>query len=44
MMKEIRANGPIVADLAVPLSFSYYTSGIFSDEHESQLKHDDFSS
>lgn len=34
MMKEIRARGPIVSDLNVPLSFSYYTEGIFSDEHE----------
>ena len=34
MMKELRARGPIVSDLAVPLSFSYYTSGIFSDDHE----------
>jgi len=33
MMKELRARGPIVSDLNVPLSFSYYTNGIFSDEH-----------
>jgi len=30
MMKEIICRGPIVADLEVPLSFSYYRSGIFS--------------
>jgi len=36
-MKEIRARGPIVADLNVPLSFSYYTNGIFSDDHEFEL-------
>jgi len=40
MMKEIRARGPIVADLNVPLTFSYYTSGIFSDEHEIEIKKD----
>lgn len=38
MMKEIRARGPIVADLEVPLSFSYYTNGIFSDDHEKELR------
>ena len=30
MMKEIRCRGPIVADLEVPLTFSYYKHGIFS--------------
>lgn len=35
MMKEIRANGPIVADIDVPLGFSYYKSGIFSEDHQS---------
>ena len=38
MMKEIRSRGPIVGDLQVPLSFSYYKSGIFSDEHSKILK------
>lgn len=33
MMKEIRARGPIVADLNVPLAFSLYKEGIFSDDH-----------
>eukprot|EP00347_Sterkiella_histriomuscorum_P015978 403354969 len=42
MMKELRARGPIVSDLNVPLSFSYYTSGIFSDDHEEQLERQDF--
>jgi Papain family cysteine protease len=37
MMKEIRCRGPIVADFDVPLSFSYYTEGIFSDDHEKEL-------
>ena len=31
MMKEIRTKGPIVADIVVPLGFSIYKSGIFSD-------------
>ncbi len=33
MMKEIRARGPIAADLNVPLAFSLYKEGIFSDDH-----------
>jgi hypothetical protein len=33
MMKEIRARGPVAADIACPLGFSYYKSGIFSDDH-----------
>jgi hypothetical protein len=33
MMKEIRARGPISGDLEVPMSFSYYREGIFSEEH-----------
>ncbi len=37
-MKEIRSRGPITADLEVPLTFSYYTSGIFSDEHDKVLE------
>jgi len=37
MMKEIRARGPIVADIKVPLTFSFYTSGIFSDDHAKEL-------
>jgi hypothetical protein len=37
MMKELRSRGPIVADLEVPKSFSYYTSGIFSDDHSKAL-------
>ncbi|CDW78518.1 cathepsin c [Stylonychia lemnae] len=42
MMKEIRARGPIVSDLNVPLTFSYYRNGIFSDDHELQLKKEGF--
>ena len=38
MMKEIRSRGPIVADLNVPLGFSYYSTGIFSDDHLTQLE------
>ncbi len=37
MMKELRAHGPVVADLEVPMSFSYYTSGIFSDDYDKLL-------
>lgn len=33
MMKELRARGPIVADINVPLGFSIYKEGIFSDDH-----------
>lgn len=33
MMREIRANGPIVADIDCPVGFSIYRGGIFSDEH-----------
>ena len=33
MMREIRARGPIVSDLNVPLGFSLYRDGIFSDDH-----------
>jgi hypothetical protein len=33
MMKEIRARGPIVADINVPLGFSVYRGGIFSEDH-----------
>ena len=38
MMKEIRSRGPIVSDLNVPLGFSFYKSGIFSDVHAKALK------
>lgn len=38
MMKELRSRGPIVADLNVPIGFSYYKEGIFSDDHEIALK------
>lgn len=31
-MKEIRSRGPIVADFKAPIEFSFYTSGIFSDD------------
>lgn len=37
MMKELRSRGPIVSDLAVPLGFSYYKQGIFSDDHAKSL-------
>jgi len=33
IMKEIRCRGPVVGDLEVPLSFSYYKGGIFSEDH-----------
>ena len=33
MMKEIRARGPISGDLEVPSTFSFYTHGIFSEDH-----------
>jgi cathepsin C len=38
IMKEIRSRGPVVTDFLVPVTFSYYTSGIFSDDHEKELK------
>jgi hypothetical protein len=38
MMKTIRAHGPIVGDLSVPMGFSVYKEGIFSDEHLKVLK------
>lgn len=38
MMKELRSRGPIIGDLEVPSSFSYYTSGIFSDDHAKALE------
>ena len=38
MMREIRSRGPVVGDLDVPLGFSYYKEGIFSDDHIKQLK------
>ena len=38
MMKEIRSRGPIIADLEVPLTFSYYNEGIFSDVHDKVLE------
>jgi len=38
MMREIRSRGPIIGDLEVPLSFTYYHSGIFSDEVEVALE------
>lgn len=37
MMKELRSRGPIIADFEVPLSFSYYSTGIFSDDHDKML-------
>jgi len=37
-MKEIISRGPVVGDLEVPLSFSYYKEGIFSEEHSAVLK------
>ena len=36
-MKEIRSRGPIIADLEVPVSFSTYTQGIFSDDFDKIL-------
>jgi len=38
IMKEIISRGPVVSDLEVPLSFSYYKKGIFSDDHSAVLK------
>ena len=38
MMKEIRARGPISGDLEVPVVFSLYTGGIFSEEGTLALK------
>ena len=38
MMKEIRANGPIVADFDVPLGFSVYKSGILSEPGAEKFK------
>ena len=32
MMKEIFSRGPIVSDLEVPVTFSYYRKGIFSND------------
>lgn len=32
MLKELRSRGPIIADLEVPMSFSCYQKGIFSDD------------
>ena len=32
MMKELRARGPIVADINVPMHFSIYKEGIFSED------------
>ncbi|TNV80537.1 hypothetical protein FGO68_gene13534 [Halteria grandinella] len=34
MMREIRARGPIVGDVNVPMGFSVYREGIFHDECE----------
>ena len=31
MIKELRARGPIIGNIKVPVSFSLYSSGIFSD-------------
>lgn len=38
MMIELRSRGPIIADLEVPLTFAYYTSGVFSDDHDKVLE------
>ena len=38
MMVELRSRGPIIADLEVPLTFAYYTSGVFSDDHDKVLE------
>ena len=38
MMKELRSRGPIVGDLNVPMGFSYYKEGIFSDDRDKALK------
>lgn len=32
MMKEIRARGPVVADINVPMHFSIYKEGVFSED------------
>lgn len=37
MMKEIRSRGPIVGELEVPMSFFYYSSGIFTDDKAQAL-------
>lgn len=37
MMRQIRKYGPIVSDLDVPIGFSVYKEGIFSDEHAKAL-------
>lgn len=38
LMKELRANGPFLMDLQVPISFSMYHEGIMSDESFQQLQ------
>ena len=38
MMQEIRSKGPISADFKVPLGFSFYRGGIFSDDHETEVE------
>jgi len=37
-MKELISRGPIVADIEAPMSFSYYKTGVFSDEAELSLQ------
>lgn len=37
-MKELRANGPFLMDLQVPGSFTFYKSGILSDESFEELQ------
>ena len=38
MMQEIRARGPIVADIDCPVGFSIYKGGIFSDDPKEQQR------
>lgn len=38
MMKELISRGPIIGDFKAPISFSYYTSGIFSEDHVKSLE------
>ena len=39
MMKEIRKNGPIVADFEPWVTFQLYSEGVYKDKSESSLAH-----
>ena len=43
MVKELRARGPILGNLAVPWTFSYYKSGIFAHDHVLKKNNGDLS-